>query len=53
MSNEFNGLDQEKIYRMLRNILTEERKNERTKAKSDQEIVKIIRKIIEEEVECL
>lgn len=46
-------LDEEKIFNMLKLILKEERRNVKTKAKSDSEMVKIIRKIIEEEVKCL
>lgn len=47
------NLDEEKIVKMLKLILREERKNAKTKSKNDLEMVKIIRRIIEEEVECL
>ena len=46
-------LDEEKIVKMLKLILRAERKNTKTKSKNDIEMVKIIRRIIEEEVECL
>lgn len=54
MSNiDMENLDKEKIVKMLKLILREERKNAKTKSKNNLEMVKIIRKIIEEEVECL
>lgn len=54
MSNvDIETLDKEKIVKMLKLILIEERKNAKTKSKNDMEMLKIIRRIIEEEVECL
>lgn len=51
---EVNGvqIDEKKVERMLRKIIIMEKQNIKTKQFNDSEMVKKIKKIIEEEVEC-
>ena len=42
----------DKVDRMLRKIILREKTNLKTREKSDMEMVKMIKKLIEEEVEC-
>lgn len=45
-------VDETKVKRILRKIIIAENNNLRTGEKSDNEMVKVIRKMIEEEAEC-
>lgn len=45
-------IDTEKIDRMLRKLILREKANLKTREKSDAQMVQMIKKLIEEEVEC-
>ncbi len=45
-------IDEEKVRLLLRKIIIKEKRNIKTKEKSQAEMVKQIKKMIEEEVEC-
>ena len=45
-------IDEQKVARLIKRILNEERKNLSTKEKNDIEMVKLIKKMIEEEAKC-
>lgn len=47
-----NLIDEKKVKNLLRRIILEESKNIQSGEKSDQEMVKKIKKLIEEEVQC-
>jgi len=51
---EFNGIeiDTKKINKLLKRLIIKEKSNIKTKQYNDAEMVKIIKKMIEEEVEC-
>ena len=46
------NIDEEKLKIIIKNIIELERQNVKTKDKNDNEMVKAIRKIIEEELQC-
>lgn len=45
-------IDEQKVARLIKRILNEERKNLSTKEKNDIEMVKLLKKMIEEEAKC-
>lgn len=45
-------INTEKVDRMLRKLILREKTNLQTREKSDGDMVKMIKKLIEEEVEC-
>lgn len=45
-------VDERKVKKILRRIIVEESKNLKSQEKSDQQMVKQIKDLIEEEVEC-
>jgi|GEM_PF-3359235 len=45
-------IDKEKAQRLLKKLIIMERQNLKTKMHNDQQMVKLIKKSIEEEVEC-
>jgi hypothetical protein len=45
-------IDSEKIQRMLAKLIVREKTNLQTREKSDAQMVQMIKKMIEEEVEC-
>ncbi|KNZ41727.1 hypothetical protein [Acetobacterium bakii] len=51
---EFNGIeiDTEKVQKILKKLIIKEKTNIKTKQHNDGEMVKYIKKMIEEEVEC-
>lgn len=51
-NNDTITIDDKKVKNILRKIIIEERRNVSSKEISDSEMVKKIKKIIEEEVEC-
>ena len=46
------NIDTEKVQRMLVKLIMREKKNLQTREKSDAQMVQMIKKMIEEEVEC-
>ena len=55
MMNDSNGeigVDERKVKKILRRIIVEESKNWKSQEKSDTQMVKLIKDLIEEEVEC-
>lgn len=51
---DFNGIeiDTKKVNKLLKRLIIKEKSNIKTKQYNDAEMVKIIKKMIEEEVEC-
>ncbi len=45
-------IDTEKVDRMLRRLIMREKTNLKTREKTDAQMVQMIKKLIEEEVEC-
>ncbi len=45
-------IDESKVDRILKNIIFREKANLKTREKSDAQMVQIIKKIIEEEIQC-
>ena len=45
-------IDIEKVDRMLRKVILREKTNLKTREKTDAQMVRMIKKLIEEEVEC-
>ena len=52
MSNSEIQIDQKKVELLLRKLITAEKINLKTRKLNDMEMVKKIKKLIEEEVEC-
>ncbi len=55
MMNDSNAeivVDERKVKKILRRIIVEESKNLKSQEKSDPQMVKLIKDLIEEEVEC-
>lgn len=55
MMNDSNAeivVDERKVKKILRRIIVEESKNLKSQEKSDTQMVKLIKDLIEEEVEC-
>jgi hypothetical protein len=46
------AIDTAKVDKMLRTLIFREKKNLKTREKSDAQMVQMIKKLIEEEVEC-
>ena len=51
-NNNGSNIDTEKIRRMLAKLIMREKTNLQTREKSDVQMVQMIKKMIEEEVEC-
>ena len=50
MSND--TIDNEKLKRIMKRIVEAENENVKTKARNDEDMIKMIDKIIEEEIKC-